>query len=340
MDWLLHRNFWIVRLLGAAMVTALLADTMSTASGRYLMNSATSARTTSSEPDQEEDADANADANADASGGTTPAASWRTGDRARRAEYSATRILGHNLFCPTCAPEPPTEDASPSRVASGDPDTLSGAQRSALPFVVAATMEAEDPEHSIATLVDVQQGTGGLFGVGDRLGANVEVVQVTTGVVHIRNAGRLEYIPFEGAMAAPPVPPASAKHPGARIPKQASIAGAQEAITCNAEGDCVVDRAFVEQLIANPGILVGQGRASPATTKSGAPGFRLRAVRKGSVPDLLGLRNGDVVTEVGGSPLTLDALPGLFGKLRHASNIDVRIDRRGKALARNLEIRS
>ena len=53
---------------------------------------------------------------------------------------------------------------------------------------------------------------------------------------------------------------------------------------------------------ANPKLLLNQGGASPTTTSDGAPGFRLRGVRKGTLADLLGLKNGDVITEVYGPP--------------------------------------
>jgi type II secretory pathway component PulC len=209
-------------------------------------------------------------------------------------------------------------------------------------------MEADDPSRSLATLVDTTAGVGGLFGVGDLLGSDVEVVSVAAGVVHIRNAGRLEYIPFDALPVGPPpkskakddAPKGKAKDQDAAATTDRTIPGAQEAIQCSGKGDCVVAREFVEQLFANPKLLVGQGGATPATTKDGAPGFRLRGVRKGTLPDLLGLKNGDVITEVAGSPLTMEVLTGLYGKLRHASHVEVTVDRRGERVTRQLEIRS
>ncbi|MCA9649073.1 MAG: hypothetical protein H6712_15880 [Myxococcales bacterium] len=331
MEWLLRRNFWVVKLLGLAMVTALAANTTTTVLALVLLSSTGERPAAEDDDEPEEDEDAP----------TLAKTSTAIDARARRAERTAERILGYNPMCPTCGPAPVVTD--PIEPGAIDPTNaeLAGAQRSALPLVVAATMESEDPELSVATLVDVERGIGGLYGVGDSPSAGVEVVRVTTGVVHIVNAGRLEYIPF-GAVP-PPAPKPSATKPAAEPaakPNSRAIPGAEEAISCDDKGDCVVERAFVESLIAQPNLLMGQGAAAPTTTTDGSPGFKLRGVRKGTLPDLLGLKNGDVITEVSGAPLTLDTLPGLFGKLRHASHIEVTVDRRGQRVSRQVEIRS
>lgn len=332
-EWLLRRNFWLVKAMGLLVVTALTANATTTLLGLYLISSS---RSTSSGTDAVDEGDED-----DAEDATlaSAASSPRPDDRAHRAERTAERILGYSPFCPTCGPTPPPAPEDVAAVAGQD--DLAGARRSTLPLVVAATMESDDPALSLATLVDVERGVGGLYGVGDALGSDVEIVRVATGVVHIRNAGQLEYIPFDGLPPAPRTEPAK---PTATKKKDAepgnSIPGAEDAIKCTDKGDCTVDRSFVEQLIAQPKLLLGQGGAAPTTTKDGAPGFRLRGVRRGTLPDLLGLKNGDVITEVGGTPLTMDVVAGLYGKLRHASNIEVTVDRRGQRVTRQLSIRS
>lgn len=339
-EWLLRRNYWIVRLVGAMAIMALAANTATTLLAFWLL-SGSSANAEGEGEDAEDEADEGEDGATLASATASP----KPGNaRARRAERNAEKILGYNPFCTTCGPAPATPEGDlPPQGPGAAP--LTGAKRTSLPLVVAATMEAEDPAHSLATLVDTTRGVGGLFGVGDELGTDVEILSVATGVVHIRNAGRLEYIPFDALPVAPEPKAdegtkAEKKPKGEGEPAKGSIPGAEEAIQCSGKGDCVVDRAFVEQLIAQPKLLVGQGGASPTTTKDGSPGFKLRGVKKGTLPDLLGLKNGDVITEVGGSPLTMDMLPGLYGKLRNASHVEVTVDRRGERMTRQLEIRS
>ncbi|MEM9457132.1 MAG: type II secretion system protein GspC [Myxococcota bacterium] len=337
MTWLLQHNFWMVKLLGALVVTGFLANTTTTLLALYLMSDRTTAPAPTPDADDSEPSE-----------GPVVARQASGNDRARQAERTAARILGRNAFCPTCSPAAaPGADGGASHDPAGKDlgEDLSGARRSQLPLVVAATMEHEDPSLSVATLIDTERGVGGLFGVGDLVGGQVEVVHVATGVVHISHNGVLEYIPF-GALAAPAKPAkSSASRPAKTAAKKPqtsrnAIDGAAEAIQCTNKGDCVVDRAFVETLIANPKLLVGQGGVAPTKAKDGSPGFRLRGVRKGSLPHLLGLKNGDIITEVGGSPLTMDVAMGLYSKLRHASHVEVTVDRRGTPMRRQLEIRS
>jgi len=345
MEWLLRRNYWIVRLVGAMTITALAANTTTTLLTFYLLSGASTPAMAGQDDEGEADDEGEGDEAVLAAGAgkaTTP-----RNDRARQAERNAERILGYSPFCPSCAPE--GAPAAPEAAVEPGATELSGAQRTQLPLVVAATMEAEDPSLSLATLVDTTAGAGGLFGVGDRLGPEVEILSVEAGMVHIRNAGRLEYIPFD-ALPPGPAPAKPGKDAGKgkgekekekdKPASDRTIPGAEEAIQCSGKGDCVVERAFVEKLFAEPKLLMGQGGASPTTTKDGSPGFRLRGVKKGTLPDLLGLKNGDVITEIGGSPLTMDVLPGLYGKLRHASHVEVTVDRRGERMTRQLEIRS
>jgi len=195
-QWLLRHNFWMVKLGGVAIVMALVANTLTTLLALHLLSSAGPRQV----PDEDEKP-------------ILASAATQPGERARQAERRAERILGRNLFCPTCGPAqtPTTEDETLPL----DPDqaALAGAKRSALPLVVAATMESDDPTFSVATLVDVERGIGGLFGVGDKLGGDVEILSVTTGMVHIRNAGELEYIPFNGAPTPPKTKPDTKKKP-------------------------------------------------------------------------------------------------------------------------------
>jgi len=323
-NWLLRHNFWLVKLFGLLIITGLVANTTTTVLAVYLMSQVTERQTPQEDEEAEEE--------------STQAPVLAS--RARRAERAGERILGRNVFCPSCGPTPSTPLDGGQSVPTTE-DDLSRARRSQLPLVVAATMEHVDPSRSLATLVDTEHGVGGLFGVGDALSDRVELLRVAPGVVHIVNDGVLEYIPFDGL---PPAPargtPAATPAKEPRKKKDRSIEGAQEAIKCSEKGDCVVEREFVEKLFTNPQLLVGQGGASPSKAKDGSPGFRLRGVKQGTLPDLLGLRNGDVITEVGGSPLTMDAVAGLYSKLRHASHVEVMVDRRGERMRRQLEIRS
>ena len=338
MEWLLRRNFWLVKLTGALIVSAFLANTATTIAALWLFSDSSAlggAPDDGAEPTDEEDAEDKADdEDADAALATTKAPAWRD------PEKIGARILGRNVFCPECKPEDPGAPAV--AIGPGGAPSFGGAQRTTLPLELAATMESDDPGLSLATIKNVQGGFAGLYGTGDELATGVQIVAIAAGRVDLLNQGRAEYLEF--GSAPPPTAPKSpsvkaGKTPG-RDPEPVADAappGADDAIKCDG-GSCQVERGFVESLIAKPQLLVGQGSARAAKTKTGEEGFRLAGVKKGSLPDLLGLKSGDIITEVGGQPLTYDSLMALYPKLRNASHIEVTVDRRGERISRALEI--
>lgn len=100
-----------------------------------------------------------------------------------------------------------------------------------------------------------------------------------------------------------------------------------------------VPRAVVDQLMANPEALGRSARVLPAVVNGAVVGFKLYAVRPGSVLARLGIVNGDVVTAVGGQPLdSLDHALDAYGALRGASQVDIAIVRRGRPLTLTLAI--
>jgi hypothetical protein len=329
MEWLLRRNYWLVKLCGVLLVSAFVANTATTLFGMWLMRSI--AEVAPAEPGEgdEDDDDAADEANAVA---VSSASAWR-----RDPEKIAERILGRSAFCPTCLPE---GEAPAVAVAPDGTLDFAGARRSELPLEVAATMEASDPQYSLATIRFADAGYSGLFAVGDALGPGVQIVGIAGGRVEIVNGASPEYIPVGKAAPAPSRPATPAKASTSRKPRPSSsagIPGADEAIKCDGTS-CQVERKFVEGLIASPAQLVGQGRAAPAKTQTGEDGFKIAGVRRGTLPHLLGLENGDIITEVGGKPLTMDSMMTLTSKIRSARHIEVTIDRRGTKMTKALEL--
>ena len=80
-------------------------------------------------------------------------------------------------------------------------------------------------------------------------------------------------------------------------------------------------------------------RIVPSVRGGVVVGFKLYAIRPGSVLALLGLRNGDTVEAINGSPLTS---PGkvlqLYTSLRKARRFSVLVRRRGKPLTLQISI--
>lgn len=86
------------------------------------------------------------------------------------------------------------------------------------------------------------------------------------------------------------------------------IAGAAAAIQCESDSACTIDPKFIDQLGSKPQVLVGEAVALP-TQGNSEKGMELSSVRPGSIPDLLGLRDGDVLISLNGTKLASLAAP-------------------------------
>ena len=253
-----------------------------------------------------------------------------------------TRITRYNAFCPTCVPPEavtaaaggnPSMPAGPLLTLEGeelDPE-LVGAVPTQLPLALLATMEAKAPGISIAT-ISQPDGTG-IYAEGEEVIADVELVAINLGLVYLRNGqqgDRVEYLQVSSDDP-PPVPTEAPEGEGEEEeekPKKNAneIEGASDSISCNGNS-CTVERKFVDQLLANPAVLASQGNARPYA-RDDLKGFRLSRVKTGTLPRMLGLKSGDVITAINGQPLdSLDGAMKLYAKLRSAAHLTVDVTR-------------
>jgi len=238
-----------------------------------------------------------------------------------------TRITRYNVFCPTCVPAEAEAEAEaltiPGTTEVKDSD-YPEAVKTQLPLALIATMEAEDPGISLATIMRSETSTTGVYAEGEQVLDDVSLLAVDLGIVYLRNASRVEYLQMSAE--APPPPKTRGKDDEKKgEPKKKnkySIDGAADAIKCDGNS-CTVERKFINQLLANPAALATQAAARPYS-RDVLSGFQLSRVRKGTIPRLMGLRSGDVITSINGQPLeTLDGAMKLYAKMRNASNLTV-----------------
>jgi general secretion pathway protein C len=308
----LRERFWIVKLTGLAIVAALAGSAAMTAAGMWLLDVEPVPRPEVEEPAEVEPPPAK----------SAPAL-------AAGKPRAMEAILARNVFCPTCAPE---STATPP-AAMADAPVSTGAPP---PLRLVATMESTDPGASLATVYNTVTRTSGVFTTGDTIIPGIRLLDVRGGTVSVSHGGGtvLLRVGQEPApVAAPPTPPPKTTPKKPATPKS-SLPGAAEAIECGTDHVCNVEREFVESLLGNPAALAGQAAVRPT-----ANGFAFTRVRAGTLPHLLGLRTGDVVTEVNGEALdSLDKAIALATKLRHATHLTVSVQRRGQLLHKEIRI--
>ena len=95
-------------------------------------------------------------------------------------------------------------------------------------------------------------------------------------------------------------------------------------------GHAEIPRAAVDEILANP-MAFGRGaRVLPSAKGGVADGFKIYAVRPGSIFARVGLTNGDTITAIDGHPLdNVDRALEAYSALRTASRIELGVIRRG-----------
>lgn len=248
-----------------------------------------------------------------------------------RAKAATSGIISAlNLFCPTCVPQPIVD-------AGGVAGPVQpGEIKSRLPLMLLATMESDDPEYSMATILNTQTNALAAYIVNDTMREGPVLRRVDRGRVMFMNGEQAEYIEIGGA---PPPAAAATPAPGV-IQRESNPDGREGAINCSDENNCVIDRAYVERLLANPASLTKEARVVPAIRNGETKGFKFYGIRPRSLPKLLGVKNGDMVTMVNGIELTgLDQAMGLYAKLRNAKHLSVTIERKGKPVQKEIDIK-
>jgi general secretion pathway protein C len=95
-------------------------------------------------------------------------------------------------------------------------------------------------------------------------------------------------------------------------------------IQATAENEFMVPRAEVDSALENMSQLFTQIRAVPHFEGGQSIGFRLFAIRRGSLFDRIGLKNGDIITSINGSEMSDPSRAvALLQELREAQNLKV-----------------
>lgn len=140
----------------------------------------------------------------------------------------------------------------------------------------------------------------------------VEVIAIEQQVLIVKRNGRLEEVSWKLGVPSAPV--------------TGSVARA-------------LSRQVVDRLLSNPTELFGQVQLLPAFVSGKLTGFKTRWVKEGSLVASLGLKTGDVILGVNGSPLdNMERLGSLFQVLTTTRRFDVELERNGQRIVESVEL--
>ncbi|MCS6914791.1 MAG: type II secretion system protein GspC [Myxococcales bacterium] len=247
-------------------------------------------------------------------------------------------ILARNIFCSSCAPIVASSDEPQQGPLDATP------QRSSLQLQLLATMVSPDDLHwSLAVIRDLsdEKRRIGIFRRGDKLPQGDAVVaQVVSQRVYLVVGRRIEYIDQDGTPPPAPAPnPAVASmepQPGDPTGLEADI---EKGIRCTGNS-CQIERSLVDKVLANTTALATSARFVPHIKDGKPAGFKVYAIRPGSVFAKLGMQNADLVKAINGLDMsTPDKALEAYTKLKSASHLTMLIERRGENVTLDYQIR-
>jgi general secretion pathway protein C len=175
--------------------------------------------------------------------------------------------------------------------------------------------------NSFSIIEDLGARKQGVYGIDATVPGNATVKGIEWNRVVLSHNGRDEILELEEPKTAAGPAKAVAAAPAAPA---ANGSGIQQ----TAENEFTVPKSEVDSALENMSQLFTQIRAVPHFEGGQSIGFRLFAIRRGSLFDRIGLKNGDIIRSINGNEMTD---PGkamaLLQELRESNNLDVEITR-------------
>jgi general secretion pathway protein C len=186
---------------------------------------------------------------------------------------------------------------------------------------------------SYCVIEDLTTRKQDLYRISDTVAGSAVVKQIEWDRVILDRDGKdeiLELSPPQGGAALAGIAPPARGGPAGPAPGPAAAAGQPGQNAQNphirqvSENQYQIDKSEVDSALDNMNQLFTQIRAVPHFEGGRSVGFRLFAIRQGSLFDQIGLKNGDVIQRVNGADLSDPAKAlALFQQLRNEQSISM-----------------
>lgn len=250
-----------------------------------------------------------------ASGPGADGVAARSDGRSRTKDQYIDRIVKRNLF-------------DHDSIGVVEDDGIGGGQVTDLDVRLVATIVAEPAQFSSALIADDGKKASAVgYGIGDDLhGRQIFAIEQKRVTLKLDD-GTLEYLVM-----------GQGEKPKPRTANAGSDEGGVEELS---ENTYAVDRELIDKYTNDIDALSSMARALPHKTRDGdIDGYRMSGIRRKSLAEQLGLKNGDVIHSVNGSPLTsiADAM-NAYSSLQSDSAFAFEVTRRGQKLNLSYEVR-
>lgn len=258
-----------------------------------------------------------------------------------------SEVVSRNVFCAKCEPialasaQPDETQANAGGVVDdGEPVKSSLELR-----LLATVVSDEDKAWSYATLLSSVDQKVGMYAIGSKIADSATVTDIESRRILLENGGRAEFIELDGGGENE-----SAGEPVRSVEPQPRARRTDELTQLNDEvragvrslgpNSWEIQRSALNKVLTNTTLLARSARIVPSL-KDGKPnGFKLYAIRPGSIYSLIGLQNGDTINAINGNEMTTpDKALEVYTKLRNASHLSISFSRRGQTKTHDYNIR-
>ena len=258
-------------------------------------------------------------------------------------------VMAHNVFCSSCPKwVKPSDKPITTEPVAPPPSDPSNPTKSQLPLALLATqLSTSRVSYHRAVIRDVTNTKTATYGVDDTLPGGPIMYAILDKRVIFKNGPTYEYLDLENYTGPVPVatatvaPPPVIDTPSEPPPPEGSLeADLDKGIKRNSETDYVIDRGLLDKLLGDTSALARSARIVPSVKDNKPNGFKLYAIRPGSVYAKIGLVNGDTIQAINGYDMSTPAMAlEVYTKLRTAPNLSVSILRRGETKSMNYTIK-
>lgn len=243
-------------------------------------------------------------------------------------------IVDRNYFESAMAVPVETTEDGPSldESSAAELDGVESTMRASL----VGTIVANKPEWSMAMITDLTSSETGIYRNRDTLMEEATIVAIHARRVIVKRNGVHEYLELQekGAPKKPKI--SSRKSPRSRKSGKDALG---EGVKKVGEDSWVIDRNEIDKTLANLNSIAMQARIVPSFKNGESNGFKLFAIRPGSVYSKLGIQNGDIIHKINGFAINSpDKALEIYQKLKSARSVEIELTRRGKGKKLNYRI--
>jgi general secretion pathway protein C len=183
---------------------------------------------------------------------------------------------------------------------------------------------AGDEKHAYAVILDQKKRQQNLYRVGDPIQTAI-VDEIRRGSVILKVGDGKEILTMD-------------EDPGMALSK--SGRGHHHTKPETPSGKIMLARRDLNQSMRNINQLMSQIRIRPHFNRGRPDGLSVNNIKRQSIFNKMGLRNGDIIQGVNGKKIkTVDDVMSLYQQLNSVSDIDLEIKRRGKPMTMQYQIR-